>query len=285
MTEMPRAPVEGDIPRVVKLMSDHWPEPMDEETLKLEWSSPRIVLELDARLEREAYALVESLDGDKVWIDLRGRPSAALLEWAEARAREKGQRLFAGGWSSNEPLLHDLERRGFGLVRHSHRMEIDLSTPTPEPVWPEGLDVRTFRDGDERVFYDLHQETFVDSWEPIDEPYAEWEHWLLSPPAFVPDLWFLARAGDAPAGIAICHPHPGRPALGWVRILGVRRPWRKRGVGRALLLHAFAEFRQRGLRRAGLGVDAKSLTGANRLYESAGMHVAARFDIYEKMVS
>jgi ribosomal protein S18 acetylase RimI-like enzyme len=52
-----------------------------------------------------------------------------------------------------------------------------------------------------------------------------------------------------------------------------------------LLLHSFAEFRRRGLRRAGLGVDAESLTGANRLYEEAGMHVSARFDIYEKMVA
>jgi ribosomal protein S18 acetylase RimI-like enzyme len=62
----------------------------------------------------------------------------------------------------------------------------------------------------------------------------------------------------------------------------VLRPWRRRGLGRALLLQAFAAFRERGLARAALGVDAESLTGANRLYESAGMHVAARFDIYEK---
>jgi ribosomal protein S18 acetylase RimI-like enzyme len=53
-------------------------------------------------------------------------------------------------------------------------------------------------------------------------------------------------------------------------------------LGRALLLHAFAELRRRGFRRAGLGVDAESLTGAHKLYESAGMHVEARFDVYEK---
>jgi len=52
-----------------------------------------------------------------------------------------------------------------------------------------------------------------------------------------------------------------------------------------LLLHAFAEFRHRGLKGAVLGVDAESNTGANRLYEQAGMHVAARFDIYEKPVA
>jgi ribosomal protein S18 acetylase RimI-like enzyme len=81
------------------------------------------------------------------------------------------------------------------------------------------------------------------------------------------------------------HPHSVQPDLGWIRVLGVRRPWRGCGRGRALLLHAFREFRRRGFARAGLGVDAESPTGANRLYESVGMRVSARFEIYEKQVS
>jgi ribosomal protein S18 acetylase RimI-like enzyme len=90
--------------------------------------------------------------------------------------------------------------------------------------------------------------------------------------------------GDEPAGVAICHPHTALSELGWVGELGVLRPWRRRGIGRALLLHAFAAFRERGFVRAGLGVDAESLTGANRLYEQVGMRVSASFDIREKSV-
>ena len=63
----------------------------------------------------------------------------------------------------------------------------------------------------------------------------------------------------------------------------MRRPWRRRGLGRALLLHAFAEFRERGLPRAGLSVDSASPTGAHRLYEQVGMHLGPRYDIYEKV--
>jgi mycothiol synthase len=70
--------------------------------------------------------------------------------------------------------------------------------------------------------------------------------------------------------------------VAWARVLGVRSPWRRRGLGRALLLHAFAQSRLHGLVLAGLGVDAESLAGAHRLYESVGTHVAMRFDIYEK---
>jgi mycothiol synthase len=50
-------------------------------------------------------------------------------------------------------------------------------------------------------------------------------------------------------------------------------------------LHAaFGEFYRRGLRTVGLGVDAASLTGATRLYEMAGMHVAHEYILFEKIL-
>jgi ribosomal protein S18 acetylase RimI-like enzyme len=48
------------------------------------------------------------------------------------------------------------------------------------------------------------------------------------------------------------------------------------------LLHAFAEFYRRGVVKVGLGVDSQNLTGATRLYERAGMHVALQHNTYEK---
>jgi mycothiol synthase len=277
-----RPPTEEDVPAVVRLMSEFSPEPADEDLVRRSWTSPEVELDRDARLEESSYAIVEDLGDGRAWIDLRGDPSPAMLDWAETRAGEIAPRLFAGGWSVHESLLRVLQERGFRLIRHSHRMEIDLSEPTRAPEWPDGITARTFRSGDERTFYDVYTESFKDAWEPIDTPYDKWTHWLLEGPSFVPDLWFLAHERDQPAGVAICHPHQTAEDLGWVRILGVRRPWRRRGLGRALLLQAFAAFRERGLARAGLGVDAESITGANRLYEQAGMHVSARYDVCEK---
>ncbi|HEV2582694.1 MAG TPA: GNAT family N-acetyltransferase, partial [Ktedonobacteraceae bacterium] len=69
---------------------------------------------------------------------------------------------------------------------------------------------------------------------------------------------------------------------GWVNTLAVLRPWRKQGLGMALLLHSFREFYQRGKRKVGLGVDSQNLTGATRLYQRAGMHVAREHITYEK---
>ncbi len=45
---------------------------------------------------------------------------------------------------------------------------------------------------------------------------------------------------------------------------------------------SFSTFYLRGFKRAGLGVDGESLTGAQRLYERAGMHVVMSIGRYEK---
>ena len=90
---------------------------------------------------------------------------------------------------------------------------------------------------------------------------------------FEPSLWFLALADGELAGFAVCRKDTNDPAAGHVELLGVRRPWRKQGLGHAVLLHAFEAFLQRGWTRGTLGVDASSPTGATRLYERAGMSV------------
>lgn len=162
-------------------------------------------------------------------------------------------------------------------------MVIDLGeTGVSPPIWPPDVEARAFEPGDEQVFYDLHQETFRDSWEPLEETYEQWAHQFLAPGVLDPALWTLASVGDEPVGLAICHRHAVDAELGWVRVLGVRRSHRARGIGRALLLCAFEQFSDRGRTRVGLGVDATSPTGANRLYESVGMREYARFAILEK---
>ena len=262
-----------------------------EEELRLWLTSPKVDLARDVRLAFEDDRLVGYVDVDPLgeqpvrwWCDVRVHPDAdfarlvpELLGWAERRAGEGILRTWAP--ASLVALRREFERAKLRRIRASYRMEIDLSDELPAATFPDGVEVRTLRKGEERVAYEVHEETFEDSWEHTREPFEEWQHYLVNTESFDPSLWFLAWARDQPAGVAICRLRSG---IGWVGILGVRRPWRRRGLGRALLLHAFGEFRRRGLPRAALGVDAESLTGANRLYESAGMHVARQLDFFEK---
>jgi ribosomal protein S18 acetylase RimI-like enzyme len=73
-----------------------------------------------------------------------------------------------------------------------------------------------------------------------------------------------------------------RKGIGWIGTIAVRRAWRGKGLGLALMHHTFGEFFKRGTATIGLGVDSASLTGATRLYQRAGMVVAGEFAMYEK---
>jgi ribosomal protein S18 acetylase RimI-like enzyme len=72
--------------------------------------------------------------------------------------------------------------------------------------------------------------------------------------------------------------------MGWIRLLGVRRPWRRQGIALALLRQAFQEFKRRGHVVVGLGVDAASPSGATALYRRAGMRIDKQLDQYRKVV-
>lgn len=279
-----RAPRRDEAATVAAMQSPYAPEPLDVVWVEREWTEPGFDLAADARMIDGAYIAVWDGRSGKAMIDTLGEPSDEMLAWAEARASQKGLlRAFGGGWVGDQAILGLFERAGYRPVRHFFRMQVALAGAAEAPVWPDGVTVRTFRPGDERTFYDVHQETFADHWEHDQpDPYEEWAHWFLEPPMYEPGLWFVAEEAGEPAGIAICHSRHEVPGMGRVDILGVRRPWRRRGIGRALMLHAFDEFKRAGLTEADLGVDGESLTGATRLYESVGMHVAARRDTYEK---
>ena len=277
-----RPPTEDEAGAIAALMSAYAPESVTEERVRRSWDAPGIDIDRDVRVvvadgEIAGFAAVKVENGHS-WIELHGRSLGEAIDWATALARG---RIYAGGWQANEEVRAALLQNGFTLARHSYRMAIDLDEARPEPSWPDGISVRSFRAGEGPAVYEAHMETFEDSWEHVRQPYDQWSHWMLDRPGFDPNLWLLATVGDEIAGIALCRVHETDPGTGWVTILGVRRPWRRQGLGRALLLQSFRRLAAHGCARAVLGVDASSLTGAHTLYENAGMSVISTFDIYE----
>jgi GNAT superfamily N-acetyltransferase len=178
------------------------------------------------------------------------------------------------------------EDEGYAHVRSSYRMKMELDHPIDVPPLPEGITLHPFdvaRDG-HRV-YEAHQEIWQDHRGFEASSWEEWSHFLIEPTNNDFSMWLTAYDGDEMAGICITRPYGDVDAqMMWVRILGVRRPWRKRGLGMALLTRAFVLFQQKGYKRVGLGVDAASLTNAVALYERAGMHVWQTMLGYRKML-
>ena len=122
-------------------------------------------------------------------------------------------------------------------------------------------------------------EAFADHYRQSNEPFEAWRTRQLGHPDFDAALWFLAWQGDEPVGGVIAYDFHD---VGWVRGLGVRRPWRRHGVGAALLTAAFAALAHKGQRRAELGVDAEGATSPLRLYEAVGMRVVHAVELFEK---
>ena len=162
-------------------------------------------------------------------------------------------------------------------------MRIELTDELPEPEWPDGLTPRNFRRGEEERVFEANMDAFADHWDFRRQPMEDWRRHTVDHHGFDPSLWWLVDDGDELAAISLNAWHfLGDPQFGWIHILGVRPPWRKRGLATALLRHSFLDFRNRSATRVGLGVDAENTTGAVRLYERAGMRAVRRDDTYEK---
>lgn len=243
-----------------------------------------------AELDGEPVAFADlgvDVDGGRAWIDLRqARDGAAdaLLDVVEPRARERlpGARLRVLE-PAGSSLGDVLAVRGYAVVRDGCRMTAPLADEPDEPRWPDGVAVRTAREGEEEAIHAAFEASFHDHWEHSHTPFEEFRAHHADGAGFDRSLWFVAEDAEGIAGISLCRRHPsGDPGIGFVSILGVLPRARRRGLGLALLLHSFAEFRRRGMHTAQLGVDAESTTGALELYERAGMHVLRRTHIWDR---
>jgi mycothiol synthase len=297
----------GDLPEVVDLLNacdvEEVGEPdTSEEDVSTDWRQEGFDLSTDAwvaedtRGELIGYAYADdAMHNGEVEADLWVHPQIAdsdlryrLLGLVERRARELATaaaytattalQIFA--LAANRAKRDMLAQHGFTPRRVVHRMRIDLpEVPEQTPV-PAGIDIRPFREGiDERPMHDTMSEAFQNHSRQSNESFEAWKTRLLGHPNFVADLWWLAWDGDEPVGGLIAYDHGD---LGWVKELGVRRPWRNRGLGAAMLSNAFVAFAQRDQRRIELGVDAEGETRPLRVYEKVGMQVAHACELFEK---
>ena len=224
--------------------------------------------------------------GDLLELDGYVRPGftglgigTGLAEWAEGEARRRGLDVVRSAYLTRDDAADRLFRdRGYEYVRSFYRMVIDLDAPPPAPEWPAGFAVAARQPGEEAVFHEVLEGAFAGHWGHVVRPLEEWTARILRD-SDDPALWFLVRAGGEPAAAAICAQRYG---MGWISRVGVLPGFRRRGLGRALLLLCFGELFARGERRMGLGVDATNETGAIALYEGVGMRVAWQADFRQR---
>ena len=270
-----------------------------------EWSLPGLSLESDVWVVEDgggalvAYALC--------WLEAPPDEAAAeqlvapwhrglglhelLLGLCETRAAELASSCAPGSGASLEVWAHEsdarrlrlLKRLGYRQERAFLRLERDLDDDFAPAVWPAGIRVASFRTGvDDAVVHAAYEDAFADHY-GSGEP--DLERWLQSRFAHGgPDLglWLVAWDGaEAVGGIEATE----TPAGAYMGDLWVRRPWRGRGIARALMLEECAELRRRGMRKAFFGVDAANATGALELHASLGFRsVRGAILLFEKRI-
>ncbi len=219
---------------------------------------------------------------------------AAMLQRAEARLRqiaathsEPGERWFESFASDSETgTIALLESQGYQPVRYGISMTRDLDEPLPEAPMPAGLEVRPVTEAQYHPIQRALNEAFRDHWGHREEPFEEFMHWAEEP-TFMPHLWKIAWADGEVAGTVLNFVNEAENAeygrkRGYTEAISVRRPWRKLGLARALLVQSMKMFKEMGMTETALGVDAQNPNGALKLYQSVGYKEVKRHITFRK---
>ena len=217
-----------------------------------------------------------------------------LLAWLEARSNQLARQnpseqphfLEVGAVDTQVGAKALFERRGYQAVRYFYQMVRPDLEHIPTWELPQGIEIRPVLPDHYGKIYAANLEAFRDHWGscPQDEPPLQ--AWL-DDPNFDPTLWCVAWEGDEVVGMVLNYIDAQenltfRRRRGYTENIAVRRPWRRRGVARALIAASLQMLKERGMAEAALGVDTQNLSGALHLYQSLGYQVVKLFITYRK---
>lgn len=230
--------------------------------------------------------------------DWRGKGiGRALFHRAEARIRE-----IAADHPTDAPKFLDvgtddhitgltelIKSEGYQPVRHWYEMVRPTLDNISDLPLPDGVEVRPTNRSDSeqmRKIWAAEVEAFQDHWgegETDESDFDRWGTWGK----FTPELWMVAWEGEEVVGMVRnfidydWNAHTGIKR-GWTENISVRRPWRKKGVAKALIARSLLLLKLLGLKEAALGVDTENPSGALQLYQSMGYEVTKSGTSYRK---
>ncbi|SNT18760.1 Ribosomal protein S18 acetylase RimI [Asanoa hainanensis] len=306
-----RRPTLDDLPAILELMrasdiaATGEPETSADD-IKAALTSPHVdpardcwlAYQPDGRLGGWAYIDNEN-GGDNEFVEVYvhpdgGAPSRAtlidlLVRRVAERATERGfaeVTAKAGALPAETDYIAEIQAAGFEFVKRFARMRRSLDGVTPTPL-PAGVTIRLVRpddDEDLRLFHRIYDTGFRDAYDYQPRDYDSWRTYVAGLTTVSWDEWFIAEVDGVPAGILMSADQQLEQNEGWIKNLAVLREFRKRGVGGALLRHAFTVYAAKGRTQAGLGVDLSSPTGAANVYLAAGMTAIYEADIFEQKI-
>jgi len=158
----------------------------------------------------------------------------------------------------------------------------------PDVPLPEGIEVRPVQPEHMRAIWEAEVEAFRDHWGFSEPEEGDYERWLNFP-NFQPYLWQVAWDSESDQIAGMIRNYISEEEnlqysrqQGYAEWISVRRPWRRRGLARALLARSLRMHKDLGMTQAALSVDSQNATGALQLYESMGFRQITRTPTYRK---
>jgi len=218
----------------------------------------------------------------------------ALIGWTVGRSTSRSRREDPGtpvdltAFAEDSEIGHRalLAANGLEPVRHFFLMRRTDLDDLPVVPLPDGLTLRPVTDDQRRSILDAENEAFRDHWghrEAVESDYVT----TFGRAELDTDLWVVAWDGDEVAGVVQNWIWPEEnERLGvkraWLEHISVRRPWRRRGLARAITAASLVRIREAGMDEAMLGVDSENPNGALGLYEGLGFTVRSRAAAYRR---
>jgi mycothiol synthase len=220
----------------------------------------------------------------------------AMLRYDERRLREiarghpSGMPKFYHAWATDAEAGAQalFGGAGYRVERTFVEMTRPIDRPPPDTPLPMDLEVRPVREAQIRRIWEAREEVYRDHWGYAPASEAGYQRWREDA-KFDPSLWQVAWEGEQVAGMVLNRINRAENAKyqrkrGYTQDVFVRRPWRRRGLARALLVQSILMFREMGMAETALGVDTENPSGALALYESVGYRPARRHTFYGKVI-
>jgi ribosomal protein S18 acetylase RimI-like enzyme len=210
-------------------------------------------------------------------------------DWLTERARHLHQVrrpdmagvLGARCAATDHTRLALLTDSGFEVVGWLQDLVRPVDQPIPAAPNLRGIVIVPYDPRDDEATRVAHNDAYADSPKALLPDAQAWPQHAVGLPNFLPDASFLAlaetaRGHDIAAVLFSLEHHDitGAPE-GALHCLGTRKPWRRRGVGAALIGCALAAYQQKGYAQARLQVNSGN-TDAVSLYARLGFTDSGR---------
>lgn len=219
----------------------------------------------------------------------------SMLLYSEGRAREiarghpAGPRYFqAAAGESEKDWVSLVLSEGYQPVRYGLLMVRPLSLDIPHFPLPQGLEVRSVTPDHYEPIREAVNEAFEDHWGRVHMTEEAFRS-KTEEPSFDPHLWQVAWdiEKNEVAGVVLNlidekENEEYHRKRGYNGFIAVRRPYRGKGLAKALIARSLGLLVERGMTEAALAVDAENITGALQLYESLGYSATERWTTFRK---